>query len=57
MSSGSFIYWRTPIYMVNLLPNQVPVGNFEVDWLIHTADIFFSRALRDQQQVIEIFTY
>lgn len=43
--------------MVNLLPNQVPVGNFEVDWLIHTADIFFSRALRDQQQVIEIFTY
>lgn len=30
---------------------QVPLGNFELDWLIHAADIFFSRALRDQQQV------
>ncbi|XP_047972925.1 DNA polymerase epsilon catalytic subunit A-like isoform X2 [Salvia hispanica] len=33
---------------------HVPLGNFEVDWLIHTADIFFSRALRDQQQVLWI---
>ncbi|KAL9143406.1 hypothetical protein ABFS82_14G234200 [Erythranthe guttata] len=31
---------------------HVPLGNFEVDWLIHTADIFLSRALRDQQQVL-----
>ncbi|XP_068311422.1 DNA polymerase epsilon catalytic subunit A-like [Pyrus communis] len=31
---------------------HVPLGNFEVDWLLHTADIFFSRALRDQQQVL-----
>lgn len=34
--------------------SHVPLGNFEVDWLIHTADIFFSRALRDQQQVLWI---
>ncbi|XP_052190980.1 DNA polymerase epsilon catalytic subunit A-like isoform X2 [Diospyros lotus] len=33
---------------------HVPLGNFEVDWLIYTADIFFSRALRDQQQVLWI---
>ncbi|XP_048444807.1 DNA polymerase epsilon catalytic subunit A isoform X2 [Pyrus x bretschneideri] len=33
---------------------HVPLGNFELDWLIHTADIFFSRALRDQQQVLWI---
>lgn len=33
---------------------HVPVGNFELDWLIFTADIFFSRALRDQQQVLWI---
>ncbi|PSR89873.1 DNA polymerase epsilon catalytic subunit A like [Actinidia chinensis var. chinensis] len=33
---------------------HVPIGNFELDWLIHTADIFFSRALRDQQQVLWI---
>lgn len=33
---------------------HVPVGNFEVDWLLHTTDIFFSRALRDQQQVLWI---
>ncbi|XP_051120943.1 DNA polymerase epsilon catalytic subunit A-like [Andrographis paniculata] len=31
---------------------HVPLGNFEVDWLIHTADIFLSRALHDQQQVL-----
>lgn len=30
---------------------QVPLGNFEPDWLMFTADVFFSRALRDQQQV------
>lgn len=30
---------------------QVPLGNFELDWLIYTADVIFSRALRDQQQV------
>ncbi|KAK6144223.1 hypothetical protein DH2020_021043 [Rehmannia glutinosa] len=33
---------------------HVPMGNFEVDWLIHTADIFLSRALRDHQQVLWI---
>ncbi|KAL3518505.1 hypothetical protein ACH5RR_021094 [Cinchona calisaya] len=33
---------------------HVPLGNLEVDWLLHTADIFFSRALRDQQQVLWI---
>ncbi|KAL6577446.1 DNA polymerase epsilon catalytic subunit A [Orobanche minor] len=33
---------------------HVPMGNFEVDWLVHTADIFLSRALRDQQQVLWI---
>ncbi|GAB2274640.1 DNA polymerase epsilon catalytic subunit A [Dionaea muscipula] len=33
---------------------HVPLGNFELDWLIHTADVFFSRALHDQQQVLWI---
>ncbi|KAF3455292.1 hypothetical protein FNV43_RR05740 [Rhamnella rubrinervis] len=33
---------------------HVPLGNFELDWLIYTADIIFSRALRDQQQVLWI---
>ncbi|CAI0398250.1 unnamed protein product [Linum tenue] len=33
---------------------HVPLGNFEVDWILFTADIFFSRALRDQQQVLWI---
>lgn len=31
---------------------QIPLGNFELDWLIHTADIFFARALHDHQQVV-----
>lgn len=31
---------------------HVPIGNFELDWLLFTADVFFSRALRDQQQVL-----
>ncbi|KAL5974611.1 hypothetical protein ACLOJK_031281 [Asimina triloba] len=30
---------------------HVPVGNFELDWLLFTADVFFSRALHDQQMV------
>ncbi|GKB49505.1 DNA polymerase epsilon catalytic subunit A-like protein, partial [Tanacetum coccineum] len=30
----------------------VPLDNFEQDWVIHTADIFFARALRDQQQIL-----
>ncbi|XP_071730284.1 DNA polymerase epsilon catalytic subunit A-like [Rutidosis leptorrhynchoides] len=34
--------------------SHVPLGNFEIDWLMHTADIFFSRALRDQQQILWI---
>lgn len=38
------------ISLLNLLV-QVPLGNFEPDWLMFTADVFFSRALRDQQQV------
>lgn len=33
---------------------HVPLGNFEVDWLIFIADMFFSRALHDQQQVLWI---
>ncbi|XP_010242612.1 PREDICTED: DNA polymerase epsilon catalytic subunit A-like [Nelumbo nucifera] len=33
---------------------HVPMGNFELDWLLYTADIFFSRALHDQQQVLWI---
>ncbi|XP_077235840.1 DNA polymerase epsilon catalytic subunit A-like [Tasmannia lanceolata] len=33
---------------------HVPLGNFELDWLVFTADIFLSRALRDQQQVLWI---
>ncbi|PWA95928.1 DNA polymerase epsilon catalytic subunit [Artemisia annua] len=32
--------------------SHVPLGNFEQDWVIHTADIFFARALRDQQQIL-----
>ncbi|KNA12254.1 hypothetical protein SOVF_127620 [Spinacia oleracea] len=33
---------------------HVPLGNLELDWIIYTIDIFFSRALRDQQQVLWI---
>ncbi|RZB74984.1 DNA polymerase epsilon catalytic subunit A-like [Glycine soja] len=33
---------------------HVPLGNFELDWLIFIADIFFSRALHDNQQVLWI---
>lgn len=33
---------------------HVPIGNFDVDWLIFTADIFYSRALHDRQQVLWI---
>ncbi|KAJ4724769.1 DNA polymerase epsilon catalytic subunit [Melia azedarach] len=33
---------------------HVPLGNFEPDWLMYTADVFFSRALRDQQQILWI---
>ncbi|VFQ71576.1 unnamed protein product [Cuscuta campestris] len=36
---------------------HIPLGNFEVDWLIHAADVFFSRALRDQQQILWISDY
>ncbi|KAI3724149.1 hypothetical protein L2E82_35917 [Cichorium intybus] len=32
--------------------SHVPLSNFELDWLIHTADVFFARALRDQQQIL-----
>lgn len=35
---------------------QIPLGNFELDWLLHTADIFFARALHDHQQVVS-FSY
>ncbi|CAA0372322.1 unnamed protein product [Arabidopsis thaliana] len=31
---------------------HVPLGNFGPDWLTFTVDIFLSRALRDQQQVL-----
>ncbi|KAF6166038.1 hypothetical protein GIB67_012935 [Kingdonia uniflora] len=33
---------------------HVPLGNFELDWRLYTVDIFFSRALRDQQQLLWI---
>ncbi|XP_042374345.1 DNA polymerase epsilon catalytic subunit A-like [Zingiber officinale] len=33
---------------------HVPFGNIELDKLLFTADVFFSRALRDQQQVLWI---
>ncbi|KAJ0576989.1 putative DNA-directed DNA polymerase [Helianthus annuus] len=32
--------------------SHVPLGNIELDWRIHTADIFFARVLRDQKQVL-----
>nr|KAJ0201048.1 hypothetical protein LSAT_V11C600314360 [Lactuca sativa] len=32
--------------------SHIPLGNFELDWLIHTADIFFARALHDHQQIL-----
>ncbi|KAL6634447.1 hypothetical protein ACP70R_027118 [Stipagrostis hirtigluma subsp. patula] len=35
---------------------HVPLGNFELDWLLFTADVFFSRALRDQQQIWRLIT-
>lgn len=34
-----------------LFDQKVPFGNIELDRLLFTADVFFSRALRDQQQV------
>ncbi|KMT05520.1 hypothetical protein BVRB_7g176430 [Beta vulgaris subsp. vulgaris] len=33
---------------------HVPLGNLELDWIIYTIDMFFSRALRDHQQVLWI---
>ncbi|XP_058761674.1 DNA polymerase epsilon catalytic subunit A-like isoform X2 [Vicia villosa] len=33
---------------------HVPLGNFAFDWLMFTVDTFFSRALRDNQQVLWI---
>ncbi|KAJ0973453.1 hypothetical protein J5N97_021412 [Dioscorea zingiberensis] len=33
---------------------HVPLGNFELDSLLFTADVFFSRVLRDQQQILWI---
>nr|XP_019702821.2 DNA polymerase epsilon catalytic subunit A isoform X2 [Elaeis guineensis] len=33
---------------------HVPLGNFELDWLLFTVDVFYSRVLRDQQQVLWI---
>ena len=37
-----------PYFFLSL---QVPLGSLEPDWLIYTIDVFFSRALRDHQQV------
>ncbi|KAI3706102.1 hypothetical protein L1987_76358 [Smallanthus sonchifolius] len=34
--------------------SHIPLGNIELDWRIHTADIFFARALRDQKQILWI---
>eukprot|EP01018_Ginkgo_biloba_P017404 Gb_06608 [translate_table: standard] len=33
---------------------HVPIGNFDLDWILFTADVFYSRALRDHQQVLWI---
>ncbi|KAK9126454.1 hypothetical protein Scep_015300 [Stephania cephalantha] len=33
---------------------HVPLGNFDLDWILFTADIFFSRKLHEQQQVLWI---
>ncbi|GLJ44675.1 hypothetical protein SUGI_0939260 [Cryptomeria japonica] len=33
---------------------HVPIGNFDLDWLMFTADVFYSRALHDHQQVLWI---
>ncbi|XVE59543.1 hypothetical protein DITRI_Ditri05aG0054200 [Diplodiscus trichospermus] len=33
---------------------QAPLGNFEPDWLLFRADVLFSRASCDQQQVLSI---
>ncbi|KAJ7294671.1 hypothetical protein O6H91_Y241800 [Diphasiastrum complanatum] len=33
---------------------HVPLGNFEYDWLLFIADLFYARALRDHQQVLWI---
>ena len=41
----------TIIFDLTSLLKQVPLGNFEVDWLVFTADVFFSRTLHDQQMV------
>ncbi|KAK1431332.1 hypothetical protein QVD17_07789 [Tagetes erecta] len=34
--------------------SHVPVGNIELDWRIHTADVFLARVLRDQKQMLWI---
>ncbi|KAI5066379.1 hypothetical protein GOP47_0019003 [Adiantum capillus-veneris] len=31
---------------------HVPLGNFDSDWILSTADSFYARALRDHQQVL-----
>ncbi|KAK9127695.1 hypothetical protein Syun_016492 [Stephania yunnanensis] len=33
---------------------HVPLGNFDLDWILFTADIFFSRKLHEQQQALWI---
>eukprot|EP00898_Chlorokybus_atmophyticus_P000434 jgi/Chlat1/1391/Chrsp12S02054 len=31
---------------------RVPLGNFDADWMLYVADVFFSRALRDHNHVL-----
>lgn len=31
---------------------HIPIGNFESDWVLHAADVFFGRSLRDSDQVL-----
>ncbi|GJZ45165.1 DNA polymerase epsilon catalytic subunit A-like protein [Tanacetum coccineum] len=45
----SGLCWKTKD--ADKILQRVPLGNIEPDWLIHTTDLFFARALRDQKQI------
>eukprot|EP00850_Spirogloea_muscicola_P017955 SM000159S01786 [mRNA] locus=s159:288661:304957:+ [translate_table: standard] len=48
--AASGLYLREHIAMSRYA--HVPLGNFEPDWVLFTADVFFARALRDNQQLL-----
>ena len=56
-ASVSSLMLDNSMYLISLIESftflvmQVPLGNLELDWIIYTIDVFFSRALRDNQQV------